>query len=128
MKKKLQFWSWNALSSSAKPCGINFQGLHFKIPSNKIYFYKKTKLQAKKLGLLVEKWLKNGYLFVPFCQNILFKAKKSFPKRSAAMICITMIQKPLSFTKEIVQMAILLTFAFRSNLASEGTVLPVKKT
>ena len=52
-----QFWIWNAFSGSAKHCGINFRGLNFNIASNKNYFNKENKLQAKKSGPL--RW-KNG--------------------------------------------------------------------
>ena len=42
-----------------------------------------TKLIAKKLGHLDGKTAKNGYLYVPFSQKLLFKIKKSLTKRSA---------------------------------------------
>ena len=35
------------------------------------------------MGHLDEKTAKNGYLYVPFSQKLLFKVKKSFTKRSA---------------------------------------------
>ena len=47
------------------------------------FISQETKLKAKKLGHLDEKTAKNGYLYVPFSQKLLFKAKKSFTKRSA---------------------------------------------
>ena len=34
------------------------------------------------MGHLDEKTAKNGYLYVPLTQNVLFKVKKSFTKRS----------------------------------------------
>ena len=78
-----QFRISNAISGYAKYCAINFRGLHFNIASIKNYFYKKTKLQAKNLGHLDEKTAKNGYLYVPFSQKLLFNVKNSFTKRSA---------------------------------------------
>ena len=60
-----------------------FPGLTFKHSIDKKLFLQKTKLQAKKLGHLDEKTAKNGYLYVPFSQKLIFNVKKSFTKRSA---------------------------------------------
>ena len=78
-----QFRIWNAISGYAKNCAINFRGLHFNIASIKNYLYKKPNYKQKKLGHLDEKTVKNGYLYVPFSQKLLFNVKKSFTKLSA---------------------------------------------
>ena len=75
--------NFKRFSDSSKHCGINLRDLHFNIAPNKYYFYKKPNYKQKNIGHLDEKTAKNGYLYVPFSQKLLFNVKKSSTKRSA---------------------------------------------
>ena len=83
-------------------------------------FLHETKLKAKKLGHLDEKTAKNGYLYVPFSQKLLFKVKKSFTKRSAW-------SKTFSRLAKICSPRQLFSFSLLGQNAAWTNLLPVKK-
>ena len=97
-----------------------FPRFTFQYSIEKKSFLLKTKLQAKKMGHLNEKRLKT----VIYMRHSI---KNYFSKSKSHSLNAAHDQKTSLAQKKFVHTAIFLTFAFRSNKASERIVLPVKK-